>query len=317
MRRPSIWGYGVAAAGCLLAMGLSVQVAGRDAGQPAWSLDSSSDPMELLVPRFGGERSFTRPSKDATIGFQVPTSVKEVAVVGGQRVQAGDLLVRGDDAEERVLMRLQEDRAATDLPVLRATEQHELAKIEHELTQESFSRGSANEQEVRRAAVSERIAEIDLERERWNHEQEVIQLDRVRERVARYSLRAPFDGQIDVVQVDMGDTIRETEPVVRVVRIDPLHIDVHVPFLATLSLDLDAGDRAWILLDVPGRPQLLEGRVVEVSPVGDFASRKQRVRVEAANPEALPTGLPAYVRFTPPTEEFLSAFGGGEHGGEG
>ena len=64
---------------------------------------------------FGGERAKTDPSRNAVMGFPVPTQVKEVLVKGGQRVAKGDLMIRGDVAD--VL-----DQAVLD---------HSLAKMQH------------------------------------------------------------------------------------------------------------------------------------------------------------------------------------------
>ncbi len=285
----------------LLAVCVGVVAAGlEDRAQP----DISS-----LASEFGGEAVFTKPGKDATIGFQLSTQVKEVAVQGGQRVKMGDLLVRGDDAEERALLRIQEARASSDIPLRRAREQWELAKVELARLREAAASGAANEQEIRRAEVSATIAGIDVEQAEWNGAQEQLQLERVRERVERYSLRAPFDGLVESVVVDPGDTVREVDPVVRVVSIDPLLIDVNAPIAQ--AMELEVGDRAWALIGVPGEPVVMEGRVSEISPVAEFAARTRRVRVELSNPDALPAGLPAWVRFSEPGARFLEMARGG------
>ncbi len=286
----------------LLAVCVGVVAAGLE-GRPAQP-DISS-----LASEFGGEAVFTKPGKDATIGFQLSTQVKEVAVEGGQPVKMGDLLVRGDDAEERALLKIQASRASSDIPLRRAREQYELAKVELERLREAALSGAANEQEIRRAEVSATIAGIDVEQAEWNAAQEQLQLERVRERVERYSLRAPFDGLVDTVMVDPGDTVREVDPVVRVVSIDPLLIDVNVPIAQ--AMEIRVGDRAWALIGVPGEPVVMEGHVREISPVVEFVVRTRRVRVELANPDLVPAGLPAWVRFSEPGSRFLEMARGG------
>jgi len=126
--------------------------------QPDAALD-----IDSLATEFGGESTFTRPGEDAVIAFQVPTQVLDVAVQGGQIVKKGDLLIRGDDREERVLLEAQRFRAETDIPMRRAQAQHELAKVELSRLREAASAGGANEQEIKRAEVSEQIAAIDVE----------------------------------------------------------------------------------------------------------------------------------------------------------
>lgn len=273
----------------------------------AWASASAVQPganpeesVEAMATRFGGERSYTQASRDAQVGFQVSTQVMEVKVRGGEPVKADQVLVVGDGGEEAAMLEIQRTRANTDLPVKRAEAAVELAKVELARMKEAHTRGGATDNELNRAEVSEVIAQIDLETAKWNQAQEAAQLGRLEKRVARYSLLAPFDGIVDMVIVDRGDVIRESEPVLRVVQIDPLWIDVQTPIDIAMGLALKKGDPAWVLLEVPSNPVIASGKIIEVSPMANFAARKQRIRVELANPELWPAGLAAWVRFDDP-----------------
>jgi len=268
--------------------------------QPTPDPETDERQIELLGLEFGGSRTFTKPSKDAEIGFQVPTQVMEVPVSGGDRVEEGDLLIRGDDAEEMALLEIQKMRAETDLPVLRAQEQFELAKVEFEMQTEAYENGGATEQEVNRARVNMRIAELDVDQAKQNLEQERLQYERLKARSTRFRLTAPFDGRVASVEASPGDTVQESQPIVRVVRIDPLWIDVNAPVRQTIRMGLSEGDPAWAMVDVATGARVVKGRIIEVSPVAEFASRQRRVRVEIPNPEKWPPGLATWVRFDPP-----------------
>ncbi len=294
--------------GLALAAGLASASASLPSGQPAGEPPASSAAAsaETLSKRFAEVDGYfpTIPSKDAQMGFQVSTQVLEVLVKGGDKVKADQVLVRGDDEEELALLKIQEIRAKTTLPVDRARRALDLAKIELERAEQSFEGGGAMDLEVERAKANAAVAAIDLDTAIWNMDQEVLQLDRMKKRAERFLLRAPFEGQVDVVAVDRGDVIRETEPVLRLVQIDPLWVDVNTPVTMSVSKGLKNGDKAWVLLDVPGAPKVIEGKIIEVSPVANFAARKQRVRVEFDNPSGWPPGLAAWIRFTQPSEEW-------------
>src|SRR5690606_6707396 len=72
---------------------------GQDGGraQAQESRSYSLDPA--WVTSFGGVRTFADPSKDSLMGFTFPTEVREVLVRVGDRVEAGDVLVRARDVE--------------------------------------------------------------------------------------------------------------------------------------------------------------------------------------------------------------------------
>lgn len=261
--------------------------------------------IDELARDFDGVRVFTKASKDAEIGFQLPTSIVEVLVKGGQAVEPGQPMIQGDDEEERATVQLQRVRSDSDLAEQRAREQLELAKLEEEQMEEAFANGAATPQQMNRARVSVKIAQIDVSLAEWNRQQETLNYERMLARAERLTLKAPFAGRVDQVVVDEGDTVQESTPVIRVVQIDPLHIDVNTPVTTSMRLGLKEDRKAWALIDVPGKPVVLEARVIEVAPVAEFASRKQRIRVEVANPEGLPPGLAAWVRFTEPGQRFL------------
>ena len=265
----------------------------------------SGETIERFASRFGGEHSFTKPGQDAEIGFQVPTAVREVAVRGDQWVDKGDLLIRGDDAEDLAMVEIQRVRAEVDLPVKRADEQLANARTELEEMRNAFNQGAATSQQLNRAQVAVNIAELDVLLAKENQKQELLQLNRAKARADRLRLVAPFSGYVASIMVDVGDVIRETTPVIRVVQLDPLRIDVHTPVTLIEELSISRGDSAWVLIGRPGQPMVIEGKVSEVSRAADFASRKQRVRIDVPNPEHMQSGLAAWVRFSPPSEELL------------
>lgn len=291
MRSKATGVLGVAALVVWLGVGLA-----RAGGEPAAGEVKGVE----LVREFGGTRAFTRPSRDAVMGFSLTTQVMEVLARGGQEVKKGEALVKGDDAEDQALLRLQLLRAETDLPEKRAKVARDLAELEFQRAQDLRERGGGSPQEFDRARLSLDGAVVDYQAAALNQAQEKIQVDRLRARLTRFTLSAPFDGQVESVSVDVGQAVSENDKVVRVVDVDPLWIDVPTPMDVGESRKVREGQSAWVLVEVGGDYAVREGKVIEVSPVADPASRTRRVRVELPNPsgaDRLVAGEPAWVRF--------------------
>jgi multidrug efflux pump subunit AcrA (membrane-fusion protein) len=72
-----------------------------------------------------------------------------------------------------------------------------------------------------------------------------------------------------------------------------------------MRLRLDKGSHAWVLVNLPDKPMLVEGKVLYVSPAADYVGQTRRVRVEIPNPGSLPAGLQGSVRFTQPSEHWM------------
>ncbi len=299
--------WSVAAAGVLAMPALAQPNRGQQrADADAASIESARLEQMRWIDAFDGHRAVTRPSRDAAMGFSLPTSINEVAVTGGQRVKQGDLLIRGDDAEDLAEARFQEARASTRLPVERSQADVDLAKLEFDRAQEAFGKEGLSPAEFQRAESRYRTSLIDLKLAELNQTLAALQVDRAFARVEKYRLTAPFDGVIDVVTVDVGQTVQQGDPVIRVVNVDELWIDVPVPTQESLGLDPSGGQPAWVLMPVLGEPRVLEGKVIEVAPTADAGAGARRVRVEVANPEQLPPGLNCWVRFAEPTEAWQS-----------
>lgn len=269
--------------------------------QPLKNLDNS------LVTAFSNVKAVTRPSRDAVMGFTVPTRIVNILQRGGAEVSAGQVIVQGDEAEDIALLRLQQLRIKTDLPVQRARKQAELADTEYKIQQEVRRGGGSSDQQLERARLSAEVSKIDVAKAQSEQDQEVIQVDRLTARVEKFRIVAPFDGIVDNVLMDVGQSASENDKVVRIVNVDHLWIDAPAPTQDPVTLNLKVGDPAWVLIDVAGNPVVREGKVIEAAPTADPASRTRRVRIEVANPkgpERLLAGEPAYVRFTPPSAEF-------------
>ncbi|MCC6427753.1 MAG: efflux RND transporter periplasmic adaptor subunit [Phycisphaerales bacterium] len=299
-----------------LAFGLH-QDAGQPTGQPSntTSQPSASQPpasaspavkFSDLVASFGGEKSFTRPWRDSVMGFSDPTRVAEILVAGGQAVTKDQMMIRGEDEEEVARLQLQQMRADSTLSVDKAKKALELATLMHERYKEADAQGGSAKLELERAKLDWEASLIDLDTAKLNQDQEVIAVKLAKSRLDRVHVVAPFDGVIDVVNVDVGQSVNENDKVIHIVDTSILWVDVGVPTGQTIELNLTEGGKAWALMSLPGDVKVFECKIVEVSPVADSSSGTRRIRVEIQNPNRIVAGVTTWVRFTEPGAEWAS-----------
>lgn len=272
---------------------------------PAPEPSKSKSLGEAGAASFGGIKAVTKASRDSMLSFTFPVEIGKVEVKGGQKVKKGDLLIQGRDDESRLQRDLQKTIAESDLDIQHAQAELDQAQVEFEAQATLRDRktgGAPIEYERARTVVT--IKKVALEIAKLQAVQQKLQLGVRQAQVDRYSLRAPFDGVIDNVLVEVGEVKKETEPILKIVATDPIRMDVNTPTDQTLTLGLKPGDKAWVVLDLPGEPAVLEGRVVEVGAEANFAGQSRRVRVEVTNSGEWPVGPAAWVRFTPPEGEW-------------
>ena len=306
----------VGVCGALVGMA-SLALGGAGAAQPEASRPGIPGSREMWGASFGGERVFTKPKQDAAMGFTLSTQVMEVLCRTGDRVSAGQMLIRGDDREEASRYQQQVHRAETMLQIERARATADLAQVEFDREQRAFDEGAGNELDRDRARLALATARIDVSIAEWSQQQERYLADLTKARVDRFRLVAPFDGIVDVVSVDVGDVVRETDAVVRVVDLSELWIDVPAEPDMVARLGLAPGSDAWVLMELAETPVVTRGRVIEVTPTSDYGASRQRVRVAVTNASGWPSGLVAWVRFTEPGGEWLGRVASGVPAGEG
>ncbi len=260
---------------------------------------------------FGGYRVYADPAQDAVMGFAFPTEVREILVKGGDRVKAGDLLVRARDGEAVAALKFQKLRAENEWEVRAAENALELAEIEFRAIERVRVDGGGSQQEFDRAKNALENSRITLEAAKMRLEEQRIGVERFEAELERYRLLAPFDGIVQSVDVSVGHAMGDSQPVIRVVDIDRLKLMVPAPTREVLSLGLKPGDKAWVVMNLAGEPNVLVGEVTEVSPVADAPTQQLRVKVEVSNPDGRPAGVLSWVRFTPPEGEWVARMASG------
>ena len=167
---------------------------------------------QQTVPLYG---TLTSP-RDADVTPRIAGLVETVAVDAGDRVKAGDTLIELD----RALSRLELDtlQASADEAAAQLEEARRLLREADRLA----GRGavSQSELEARRSQVAVRAAAVQRLR---------AEVAAQRERLARHTLIAPFDGVVRARRVDPGEYVAQTTPAVSLVATDTLRLDVSAP----------------------------------------------------------------------------------------
>ena len=136
------------------------------------------------------------------------------------------------------------------------------------------SRGSATDLEVEHARLDVTIAQIYLD---------------------NLCLKSPIEGTIDKIDVEVSEAVKGVDNVVRVVKTDPLWIDVPLPLAE--SRTLKTGQKVEVkFLDYEKKSS--EGTVIYISTAADAASSTLRVRIEVPNKSNRPSGEHVRVVFS-------------------
>ncbi|MEJ2593406.1 MAG: efflux RND transporter periplasmic adaptor subunit [Candidatus Thiodiazotropha sp.] len=213
-----------------------------------------------------------------TVGAELGGKIVEIAFESGDRVKAGDLLVRIDKSAEEAQLRSAEAAA-------------KLARI--------------NLERNRDLRANHTVSQSDLDTAEANYKQATAQADNVRAAIAKKTLRAPFAGQLGLRLVNLGQIVEEGAAIVTLQTIDPIYVDFSVP-QQQFSV-MATGTEVQVTTDAaPG--QVFKGRIIAVNPEIDTVTRSVRARATLSNSgELLRPGMFANVAVMLPSEEQVLA----------
>ena len=205
----------------------------------------------------------------AMVSTELAGTVSEIMFQNGGVAKKGDVILKLDASQEEALLRSAEAEA-------------ELARTDLERT-----RGLASQNVVSKA-------ELDAAESKFRRLTAVV--DQMRSNIRKKTIVAPFDGELGIRQVNVGQMINAGQQVVLLQSLDPVYVDFALPqqHLQNLSTGLEARVRTDAL---PGREFVGkltainsgnvhqdrhciagETQVARYSGVGDFVRALRRFR---------------------------------------
>src|SRR5712672_2082687 len=191
----------------------------------------------------------------AVVSAELAGVVSEITFENGGDAKKGEVLMKLDASQEEALLRS--------------------AEAEAQLAQTDLER--SRDLAMKKVVSS---AELDSAQSKFRRLNAVV--DQVRSSIAKKTLIAPFDGQLGIRQVNVGQMINSGQPVVPLQSLDPVFADFALPqqYFSKLSQGLEIR----VTTDaVPGR--VFNGKLTAVNSMIDVATRNVTVQATLENPD--------------------------------
>ena len=240
----------------------------------------------------GPIEAISRPSADVTLSYVRPGKVGGVLVEKSQVVKAGTELIKQDDSAELVRLRLLEAQSLDDTRIKAAEAQQKQKKVELE----RLKKAERPPLEIDRADLDVTIAGLSLDLAKLEHDQDKRRYDEAKFEWLRMTLKSPIAGTVEEIFVEEGEAVDKLQPVIRVVKINPLWIDVPVPLKQAKTLEM--GKAAAVKFEDDGAAAA--GKINHIASEADAASNTLTIRIEVPNPAGRPAGEHVTVTFPSP-----------------
>jgi len=257
-----------------------------DAGQTQASLIEGQVVTVQLVrlPLSESAIGTIRAVHETTIGSKLLARVVEVNLKAGQKVKAGDILVRLDDTDLRAKLQ-QSNAAVAAIEAARAQAAADEKRYASLIESKAISR-----QDYEKAVTALRSAEADLLRAKETVNEVQATLDWA-------TVRSPFDGTVIDKKVDVGDMVTPGQTLLTL--FDPKRMQLVASVRESLTRQLQIGQSIGVRID--GLNKQCSGTVSEIVPESQSASRAFQVKVTGPCPTGIYSGM--FGRILIPLEE--------------
>jgi membrane fusion protein (multidrug efflux system) len=221
---------------------------------PATTVSSATVKEEDWAPTLSAVGSISA-VQGAVVSSELSGVVSQIAFENGGTAKKGDLLVQLDASAEEAQLK----SAEADL---------ELARSDLERSREL----------VGRKVISK--AEIDAAESKFKQKEGSV--DQMRSMIAKKTVRAPFDGQLGIRQVNVGQMINAGQQVVPLTSLDPVFADFALPqqYLGQVTPGLDVHVTTDAL---SGR--VFNGKVTAINSMVDSSTRNITLQATLENPD--------------------------------
>ena len=232
---------------------------------PPTTVTSATVKDEHWAPRLTAVGSVSA-VQGAVVSAELAGVVSEINFENGGEAKKGEVLMKLDASQEEALLRSAEAEA-------------QLARTDLERSRDL----------AMKKVVSS--AELDSAQSKFRRMNAVV--DQMRSSIAKKTVTAPFDGQLGIRQVNVGQMINAGQQVVGLTALDPVYVDFALPdqYLSKLAKDLEVTVRSDAF---PGR--LFKGKLTAINSMVDPVTRNVPLQATLENPDhALHPGMFAKV----------------------
>ena len=259
---------------CVFAFGIKALQIGKMMStpqtMPPTTVSSASVKEEDWAPRLTAVGSVSA-VQGAVVSAELAGVVSEINFENGGAAKKGEVLMKLDASQEEALLRSAEAEA-------------QLARTDLERSRDL----------AMKKVVSS--AELDSAQSKFRRLNAVV--DQMRSSIAKKTLIAPFDGQLGIRQVNVGQMINAGQQVVPLTSLDPVFADFALPqqYLGQLTPGLEV----HVTTDaIPGR--VFNGKLTAINSMVDSSTRNITLQATLDNSDhALRPGMFAKAEVTLP-----------------
>ena len=224
----------------------------------------------------------TEPLHDVILSFEVEGKITHIFYREGDVIRQGDSIILLNNHLEELEVQRNQLIWESKVELESALERERTLKALYQSTLELFeSTGAVSKDEVEKLNLEYKLAAAEHQRILIAEEREQIEYKIAKAKRDKRILRAPINGVVSQLFLDVGESCEPRQPVVRVVNISRCLLVCNVE--SSLGLRIREGQPVDLRIEVGSKKVKKLGSIIFVSPVVDPASGLLQVKVEFDN----------------------------------
>ena len=221
---------------------------------PPTTVSSVTVKEEYWAPRLTAVGSVSA-VEGAVVSAELAGIVSEINFENGAEAKKGEVLMKLDASQEEALLRSAEAEA-------------QLARTDLE--------------RARDLAIKKVVSSVELDSAQSKFRRLNAVVDQMRSSIAKKSIVAPFDGQLGIRQVNVGQMINAGQQVVGLTELNRVYVDFALPeqYLSKLAKDLEVTVRADAFPD-----RQFKGKLTAINSMVDPVTRNVSLQATLENPD--------------------------------
>ena len=257
-RKPIVIAIALLLAMCVFVFGIKALQIGKMMSMPQTmpptTVSSATVKEEDWAPRLTAVGSVSA-VEGAVISAELAGIVSEINFQNGAEAKKGEVLMKLDASQEEALLRS--------------------AEAEAQLSRTDLERS-------RDLAMKKVVSSAELDSAQSKFRRQSALVDQMRSSIAKKTLIAPFDGQLGIRQVNVGQMINAGQQVVALTGLNSVYVDFALPeqYLSKLSKDLEVTVRADSFPD-----REFKGKLTAINSMVDPVTRNVPLQATLENPD--------------------------------
>lgn len=277
-----------------IAFGMVASATAQDAGRQDGAQDQQAVEAGGTTAELPSEKSFTKPSEERALAFSAPGLVSKVVVKDGERVKKDQLLAEQDITVEKANQATYLIEANSAVEEEFAKADFDLKKVELQRKEDLFKKKNSTFLEVEEARLNVKRAEASVQLATQKRQTAAAQAAVEQAKIDLKRIVSPIDGVISKLDTHAGEVAanESNKPAIRVVRNDPLWVDVNIA--AAQAAKLKEGQTLQVRY--VAEDKWMPAQVLFLQSMINRGSQTRTVRLEMPNPDERPAGLEVFVR---------------------